>query len=180
MKFTIDTEADAYERACEVVNAAYGRPARPHLAAPLPLARGEVWRDQERPGAEPWSEDLLRAWVRALWGLSDPALAVYWLCGRPGVAVRSYALIPVLAPGAGRGADCVKRHRTCINQALRAARSVGRNRMPFARNEGRRTYTAAPQVARIVLDELSKGPLHAEILERAALAESLAEDGRTA
>ncbi|WP_158835974.1 hypothetical protein [Streptomyces sp. NRRL S-350] len=53
--------------------------------------------------------------------------------------------------------------------------------MPFARNEGRRTYTAAPEVARIVLDELSKGPLHSEILERAALAEGeLAEVGKIA
>jgi hypothetical protein len=181
VKITIDTETDSYERACEVVNAAYGRPTLPHLATPLPLGNGEVWRDQEHPKAEPWTEDLLRAWVQALWELPDPALAVYWLCKQPSVAVHSYALIDVLAPDVGRGKDGFKRHRTCINLAIRAARSVGRNRMPFARNERSRTYTAAPEVAQIVLDELSKGPLHSEILERAALAVGgSAEDGKIA
>jgi len=177
VKFTIDTDTDSYERACEVVNAAYGRPAHPHLVSPVPLAEGEVWRDETKPATGGWTEEQLRAWARYLWELPDVALMVHWICSRPAIEVKSYRLGQVLAGETGN--EAFRRGGTAIKLALKSARSVGQSRMPFARNDTRRSYTAAATVASVVLDELSRGPLHALVLERAELAARLwgADDG---
>jgi hypothetical protein len=171
MRFTIDTEVDSYEKVCEVVNTAYGRPARSQLPpAPPPLAEDEIWCDPRRPESGAWTEAMIRTWAQELPMTLDTQVLIYRICATPGEPVDKVTLAEYLPPGGGmQDRDPV---HACIRMANATAQRVGRHRMPFSRDDRRQSYTAAPQVASIVLEELRGNEVHDEVAAYAAARQS--------
>ncbi|MDT0323152.1 hypothetical protein [Streptomyces millisiae] len=173
MRFTIDTEVDSYEKVCEVVNTAYGRQARSQLPpAPPPLAEDEIWCDPRRPESGAWTEDMVRTWARGLPTTLDVQVFAYRICMTPGEPVEKRAMQDYLDPEGGMGA--MKRVEACIRWANTTGQLVGRHRMPFSRDDRRRSYTAAPQVASVILEELSENEIFDQVIAHAAARESAA------
>ncbi|WP_414170936.1 hypothetical protein ACMATS_38055 (plasmid) [Streptoverticillium reticulum] len=160
MKFTIDTETDAYEKAIRTVQAAYHRRGEA-LPAVLQGPSGEfepvVW---EAPGWDryaSWTEPMLRAWTVSLRDV-DCLNYVWRVCAEPGPpGVHTPVLAEYITCGM-TGKQAISEMTQITRRLNRAAREFCVDG-PLIVKESTRRRVADPAVAAIVMDELTRHPL---------------------
>ncbi|WP_049573939.1 hypothetical protein [Streptomyces sp. SBT349] len=97
----------------------------------------------------------------------DVQVFVHRICMTPGEPIEKRVVQDYLDPG---GTGVRERIDACVRWANTTGQLVGRHRMPFSRDDRRRSYTAAPQVASVVLEELRASEVNDEGVTGAAAA----------
>ncbi|MFF7365396.1 hypothetical protein [Streptomyces sp. NPDC008125] len=157
MKFTIDTESDSYEEALRTVRAAYGKPQSAPGGRPVVPPEDVVWSP---PGHHdcPWTEDMLRTWVKDLHTVEELNL-VWRVCAEPGPpGLHSQVLAEYLSPRL-TGRPAITAMGLVSRRLNAAARELWAWQMPFVISEVKRTRTVDLQVAAILLTALADHPL---------------------
>ncbi|MFE7524642.1 hypothetical protein ACFU7Y_02860 [Kitasatospora sp. NPDC057542] len=167
MKVTIqfDTEQDSYTAIDRMVREAFGLAPSPVRVKPVPLAEGEVWRDPDDNFNGPWTEDDVRRWVHELPEVLDVVVVLHRLCSTPGVWTTSTALGASLFPDEPKPGHRVG---VAIRRTVKAGHRIDRRSGPFERDTKGFRSRVPSEVARIVLDELQRHPLHAQALANTA------------
>ncbi|MFZ3491726.1 hypothetical protein ACODT5_00540 [Streptomyces sp. 5.8] len=157
MKVTIDTETDSYEDAIRAVRTAYGKPQPEPGGRPVVLPEDVVWRPPGRY-EHPWTEEMLRIWVKALHTVEELDL-VWRVCAEPGPpGLRGLVIAEYVSPHL-TGKPAITAMGLVSRRLNAAARELWAWQMPFVIDEARRTRTVDRQVAAILLDALAGHPL---------------------
>ncbi|WP_457034131.1 hypothetical protein [Kitasatospora sp. P5_F3] len=154
---TIKVEETEQDR----LHVAYGLDPDPFPVKSAPLAEGEVWRDPDDRYSGPWTEGDIRHWVRELPEVLDVVAVVSRLCSTPDAWTASAPLGASLFPDEAKPSHRVG---VALRRAVKGGHRLGRSSGPFERDKKEFRSRVPSEVARVVLDELQRHPLHAEAL----------------